>query len=72
MIPQLGKGPECLGRERLPLPMLVLTLPLYKGCFRPEELDRRSGVDHILIPLAERHQNVNDGRGVNDHVLVNS
>ena len=72
MIPQLGKGPEGLGRERLPLLPWVLTLPLIKGCFRPEELDRRSGVDHILIPLAERHQNVNDGRGVNDHVLVNS
>jgi len=71
MIPQFGKGPECLGREHFPLPILVLTLPLFKGCFRPEELDRRSGVDHILIPLAEGHQDVNDGRGVNDRALVN-
>ena len=71
MIPQLGKGPECLGRERFPLPILVFTLPLRKDCFRPEELNRRSGVDHILIPLTKRHQDVNDGGGVNHFTLVN-
>ena len=71
VIPQLGKHPEFLGCERLPWLPLVLTLPLRKGFFRPEELDRCSREDHILIPLTKRHQDVNDGGGVDNIALVN-
>lgn len=71
MIPQIGKGPEFLGRERFPLVTLALALPLLKRVFRPEELDRRSREDHVLIPRAEGNQDVNDGGGGNDLALVN-
>ena len=58
MVPRLGKFPDLGQRERFPARHAALFTPAIDALLRPEEQDRRSGMDQVVVPGGEGQREV--------------
>src|SRR6185436_7897325 len=69
VIPHIRKLPDLLESEHFAPGAAVNGLPLLQGIFRPEETDRRSGKDYILVPSSKWHEKMDYFAGADDLAL---
>lgn len=63
-VPCVRERPDSRQGERLAAWLASLPAPRIDILFRPEERDRRSGVDQVVVPAAERQREMHDARAV--------